>query len=230
MAEFLREEIYSKDGINYHSNKKGLLPTLPYVDDFVRAVLSTEYPLVVVVHEEASSQNRNLYEQLLVAPLLEVLADKLQHGLNAKDGLGVVVPHRAQRAEMQKAFPMLAVRDEVSGKVLGSAVNTIERFQGGERQVILVSATESDRDYLLAAGDFLFDPRRLTVAISRAKQKLVLVASRSIFSLFSPQEEAFNNSQFWKNLLRHTCTEKLWEGEREGQKVEVWGKRGTTVD
>ncbi len=225
MAEFLREEIYSKDGINYHSNKVGLLPTLPYADEFIRAVLDTNYPLVVVVHNEAASQNRNLYEQVLVAPLLEVLSDKEQHGLNSLDGLGVVVPHRAQRAEMQKAFPMLAVVDELSGKVLGSAVDTVERFQGGERQVILVSATESDRDYLLAAGDFLFDPRRLTVAISRAKQKLVLVASHSIFSLFSPEEEAFANSQLWKNLLRHTCNDKLWEGERHGQKVEVWGKR-----
>ncbi len=89
--------------------------------------------------------------------------------------------------------------------------------------MILVSATESDREYLLAASKFLLDPRRLTVALSRAKHKMVLVASRSIFNLFSSDEETFSNAQLWKNLLHRTCTVKLWEGERDGVRVQVWG-------
>jgi hypothetical protein len=105
-------------------------------------------------------------------------------------------------------------------------VDTVERFQGGERTVILVSATESDRAYLLAASEFLLDPRRLTVALSRAKRKMVLVASRNIFSLFSPDEETFANALLWKNLLLRTCTTLLWEGERSGRGVAVWGRRG----
>ncbi|MBA2518922.1 MAG: hypothetical protein H0V24_04605, partial [Chloroflexia bacterium] len=67
------------------------------------------------------------------------------------------------------------------------------------------------------------DPRRLTVALSRAKRKLVLVAARSIFALFSPDEEVFANAQLWKNLLHHTCTVLLWAGEVDGERVEVWG-------
>ncbi|HSH83339.1 MAG TPA: hypothetical protein VLA19_32810, partial [Herpetosiphonaceae bacterium] len=92
---------------------------------------------------------------------------------------------------------------------------------------ILVSATESDRGYLLATDEFLLDPRRLTVALSRAKRKMVLVAARSVFELFSADEETFANSQLWKNLLRRTCTVKLWEGERDGVRVEVWGNQST---
>lgn len=68
----------------------------------------------------------------------------------------------------------------------------------------------------------LLDPRRLTVALSRAKQKMILIASRSIFTLFSPAEETFANSLLWKNLLSRTCTERLWEGQRDGKKVTVW--------
>ena len=47
-----------------------------------------------------------------------------------------------------------------------SAISTVERFQGGERTVILVSATESDPAYLLSSSEFLLDPRRLTVALT----------------------------------------------------------------
>ena len=104
-----------------------------------------------------------------------------------------------------------------------SAIDTVERFQGGERTLILVSATESDRAYLLASCEFLLDPRRLTVALSRAKRKMILVASRSIFSLFSTDEETFTNSLLWKNLLLRTCSTLLWEGKRSGKKVAVWG-------
>ncbi|MDB5313937.1 MAG: superfamily helicase [Gemmataceae bacterium] len=134
-----------------------------------------------------------------------------------------MVPHRAQRAALQQAFPQLCVIDPATGPPARSAVDTVERFQGGERTVVLVSATESDRGYLLASAGFLLDPRRLTVAVSRAKQKMVLVAARSVFELFSPDAETFANALLWKNLLLRTCTTLLWEGDRAGTPVRVWG-------
>jgi hypothetical protein len=56
---------------------------------------------------------------------------------------------------------------------------------------------------------------------------LILVAARSVFDLFSPDEETFANARLWKNLLRRTCTVSLWTGEREGVPVEVWGNAAT---
>jgi len=223
MAEFLRQEVYRHDGIAYHSKKRGVLAAHPTADEMVAAVLHPEYPLVVVVHDEADSQVRNPFEQSLIDPILRALADPARYGLKAEEGLGIVVPHRAQRAALQQAFPELCIMDPASGLPVRSAIDTVERFQGGERTVILVSATESDRAYLLASSQFLLDPRRLTVALSRAKRKMILVASRSIFSLLSPDEETFANALLWKNLLLRTCATLLWEGERAGKRVAVWG-------
>ncbi|MGH2562679.1 MAG: AAA domain-containing protein [Thermomicrobiales bacterium] len=223
MAEFLRREIYRHDGIAYHSNKHEILPETLVVDPFVEAVLRPEHPLVVVVHDEASSQVANPFEQALIAPVLEALATTRGLNLDPRTGLGVVVPHRKQRAALQEAVECLSIRDPATGLIRLSAVNTVERFQGDERTVIVISATESDPDYLLAASEFLLDPRRLTVAASRAKQKLILVAARSVFTLFSADEESLANAHIWKNLLRRTCTVKLWEGNRDGYGVEVWG-------
>jgi hypothetical protein len=58
---------------------------------------------------------------------------------------------------------------------------------------------------------------------------MILVASRSIFSLFSPDEETFANALLWKNLLLRTCTTLLWEGKRDGKVVAVWGGKGETA-
>jgi hypothetical protein len=54
------------------------------------------------------------------------------------------------------------------------------------------------------------------VALSRAKRKLILVTSRSVFSLFSPDEDTFAKSQLWKNMLVRTCMAKLWTGGQAG--------------
>ena len=177
----------------------------------------------MVTHDEADSQVRNPFEQALIELVLRALANPAQYGLDAKNGLGIVVPHRAQRAALQQSFPELCIIDPISGSPKRSAIDTVERFQGGERTVILVSATESDPAYLLESSTFLLDPRRLTVAVSRAKQKMILVASRRIFSLFSPDAEVFANALLWKNLLSQTCSTSLWKGERNGKRVEVWG-------
>jgi hypothetical protein len=226
MAEFLREEVYRHDGIAFHSKRREVLPHHPALDEMVTAVLQPEYPLIVVTHDESESQVRNPFEQALIEPILQTLLDPARHGLEAEEGLGIVVPHRAQRAALRSSFPQLCILDPTSGLPVRSAIDTVERFQGGERTLILVSATESDRAYLQASSEFLLDPRRLTVALSRAKRKMILVASSSIFSLFSTDEETFTNTLIWKNLLLRTCRSLLWEGERAGKKVAVWGGKG----
>jgi hypothetical protein len=49
------------------------------------------------------------------------------------------------------------------------------------------------------------------------------VASRRNSSPFSADEDTFANSLLWKNLLLRTCSALLWEGERCGRRVAVWG-------
>jgi hypothetical protein len=52
---------------------------------------------------------------------------------------------------------------------------------------------------------------------------MILIASRSVFTIFSTDEATYANAQIWKNLLRRTCTHQLWQGDRHGVQVEVWG-------
>ena len=213
MAEFLRREVYQKDGIAYHSTNMEPILLPPNPDLFLTAVLDPTQPLVIVEHDEAASQTRNPFEQRLMSPIIAALSDPFGGRLDAQHGLGVVVPHRAQRAALRSEFPGIA-----------SAIDTVERYQGGEREVILVGATESDPAYIKARAEFLLNPNRAVVALSRAKKKTIVVASRSVFSLHTLDEDIFQAACLWKNLRRVACPEVLWRGEVEGHRVTVWGK------
>ena len=208
MAQFLREAIYAQDGIHYHSNKTKVLPASSHADDFSAAVLAPDHPIILIIHDEAASILENAGENNILRPILDQLTDADLYALDPKDGLGIVVPHRAQRA-------LLA--DE------RWKVDTVERFQGDQRRVMAFSATESDPLYLLHNGGFLLDPRRLCVSLSRAKEKLILVAAKSVFDLVPLDEATFLNAQLWQKLRHEFCTHELWSGEIGGAKVRVLG-------
>jgi len=223
IARFLSDQIYKRyDDLNFYSQRQDVLPALDVDDPFVRAVLSPEHPLTVVLHDESQSQTRNEFECQLLEPVLRILASPPLE-LDVDTGLGVVVPHRMQRMDLREHVPYIVRRDPETGQIVKSAVDTVERFQGDERDVIIVSATESDPAYLLQRSDFILDARRLNVALSRARKKLILLASRSVFDLLPPEEELFEQSLLWKALLRPSYTRLIWAGERHGHSVEVYG-------
>jgi len=225
IAEFLRQQIYRHDGIHYFSQKTALLPAIPSPDPFVRAALDPNHPLTVVIHDEMQSQQRNRFEQTLMQPMLETLA---RAGFDPVDGLGVVVPHTAQRAALRAEIPELSQIDEETGEVVRFAVDTVERFQGAERDAMVVGATESDPLYLLANSKFLLDPRRINVAISRARTN----SSWSVpapYSSFSPPTRTSSKAPSsgrtcWKTPAPCCCG-------RHARRipVQVWGNQSTSV-
>jgi DNA replication ATP-dependent helicase Dna2 len=88
----------------------------------------------------------------------DVVTDFLTAGLDPAE-VGVIAPFRAQVAEIGRRVP-----DDV-------AVDTVDRFQGSSKEVIVVSfvATET------LDSPIFEDYRRVNVALTRAKKSLVLV-------------------------------------------------------
>ena len=208
IADFLRRHVYEADGVNFRSANRERLAAPEVAPDWLRAVFAPEHSLVIVEHDEAGSQQSNEYEAGLVEEIARAAADQL--GLDARTGVGVVVPHRAQKALLQKRLPRLA-----------EAIDTVERFQGGERDLIILSATVSDREFAQGESSFLLEPRRLTVAVSRPRRKLVVVASRAVFDLIPTDLDDYERGALWK-YLRHECAATtLWQGELRGHRVFV---------
>lgn len=213
LAAFLATHIYRRDGIAFHSQREDVLASVPSdADPYIWAALRSDYPTVIIEHNEADSQQYNRLEEELAAPLIAAAEDL---GLNGAEGIGIVVPHRAQKVALRQRFPTLAAAD---------AIDTVERFQGGERDLIIVSATASDPSYVLAEAGFLLNLNRLNVAISRPKRKLIVIASSTIFRLLTDDLDLFDDAMLWKHLRYDPLLTPLWEGRRAGHTVRMFGR------
>jgi superfamily I DNA and/or RNA helicase len=118
-------------------------------------------PLVMVPVDSASDGRTNPAEAGAVETLVRRYRE--QFAVPA-EGIGVVSPFRAQVVLLRKRL-----------HDTGVTVDTVERFQGGERDIMILSLVRAE------AGGFVFDEHRLNVAITRARRKLVLVAHPNLF-------------------------------------------------
>ena len=111
----------------------------------------------------------------------EVVAGLLARGI-AEQEIGIIAPFRAQVANLRRhlfrddetiGWEALAYDTQLS-------VDTVDRFQGGERSVIIMSfATTITPEVNSQLRDHLINPNRLNVALTRAQKKLILVGNAS---------------------------------------------------
>ena len=108
-----------------------------------------------------------------------VVAGLLARGVDEGD-IGIIAPYRAQVANLRRH---LFADDEESGwRALSPttrlSVDTVDRFQGGERSIIIISfATSVAPPAESQLRDHLTDQHRLNVALTRAQRKLILIGN-----------------------------------------------------
>lgn len=124
---------------------------------------------VIVNHE-----GNRAYSDEEADEIAALIGEMLACGL-APEEIGVVVPFRAQAARIRSLlrFQRFANLPEIRNLT----VDTVDRFQGQEREAMIVSFVASDEDFLNRVGSFLIYPQRLNVAVTRARTKVLLVHS-----------------------------------------------------
>lgn len=111
---------------------------------------------------------------------LTQLAISLGVQYKAKDfpSIAVISPYKQQvitlKELLEHAPELQPYRDKI-------AVNTIDSFQGQERDVVYISLTRSNTDNKIG---FLSDIRRMNVAMTRARKKLIVIGDSSTLSAF----------------------------------------------
>ncbi len=95
---------------------------------------------------------------------------------DANQSIGVIVPYRNQIAMVKKELEKLG--DEI---LAGISIDTVERYQGSERDVIIYSTTIK-KEYQVGfltnnvfEEDGMMIDRKLNVAITRAREQLILI-------------------------------------------------------
>jgi DNA replication ATP-dependent helicase Dna2 len=105
--------------------------------------------------------------------VVELILALLDHEIPPAE-IGVVVPYRAQ-SRLIRSLLRRNIGDETIWTQI--IVDTVERMQGQEREVVLVSFATSAPAFAAQMADFLFQPQRLNVAVTRPRTKLILVGS-----------------------------------------------------
>jgi ATP-dependent RNA/DNA helicase IGHMBP2 len=125
--------------------------------------------------ESVGSSFTNIGERILVAKIIRSVL--FENGELRPSDIAVITPYAAQKK---------IIRDhivEIEGKQsLNIEVDTMDAFQGSERSVVIIDLMRSQGNTI----GFIGDERRSKVALSRAKDLLVIVGNMATMLSNSP--------------------------------------------
>lgn len=166
----------------------GLLKAAPEVADRLISPLDTaltwidtaEIPDNDLLNNPDQSEKRthtgsitNAQEARLVIHLLRDYIDMLtpQKIENERTTFGIITPYRGQARLLRRLLRLQHYFRRLRRSI---TVGTVDGFQGQERDVIVISLVRSNDDGSIG---FLRDLRRMNVAITRARMKLIIVGN-----------------------------------------------------
>lgn len=163
-----------------------------------RTVLPLEYPLVWMdtsalgFEEEENSYTQSRLNTAEARLLVQTLCRYVQRAgtdrlLEARTDFGIISPYKSQvhllRRLVRASGLLKPLRKFIS-------IDTVDGFQGQERDVIFISMVRGNDEGRIG---FLNDLRRMNVAITRARMKLVVFGDAATLS----------HTEFYRRLVAH---------------------------
>ena len=99
----------------------------------------------------------------------DLLIKYLSSNISLHQSIGIIAPYKAQIEKIRHLVMNTPALDNVRENI---SVNTVDAFQGQERDVIYISLTRSNEKNEIG---FLKEYRRMNVAMTRARTKLVIL-------------------------------------------------------
>jgi uncharacterized protein len=191
MARFETELFYYRDNITLMSDAPAeLIPDVrdQSLPEWLSAALDPHTRVTVLLHDDNVYTKDSPIEAFLTEQLLGPLPVVREGPTDDELTAGVVVPFRLMRRGLQNRLDL--------------TVDTVERFQGGERDVMVLAMTAGNQGYVNQLADFLLDANRFNVGASRMKRKLFLIVSKSLFRAVSSNPQKYEQQKAWKQLYQ----------------------------
>jgi len=163
--------------------------------------------VVLATYSGIRATARNAFEARLVARIARMArAGMMDPATGARytpealrsHGLAVISPHRAQNSAILGELTAAGwPREELP------VVDTVERMQGNERELILVSYAVADPEYVDREAEFLLNPNRFNVSITRPRAKLVVFVSDDILRAVPADEQVMTEARAIKGYPGH---------------------------
>ncbi|GAC1617153.1 MAG: hypothetical protein NVS4B11_06010 [Ktedonobacteraceae bacterium] len=183
ISHFASTVFYEKQLIAHESAANRRLHITPTTrpmrqeSEAIARAITPEFPLVfldVRGAQDNSALKASNAEALIVRDIVRGLLDR---GIK-EEAIGIIAPYRAQVANIRRTLFEDDTRSEWTGLPINTplSVDTVDRFQGGERSIIIISfATTSEPEINSLRREFLTNGNRLNVALTRAQHKMILV-------------------------------------------------------
>lgn len=191
---------FYRGGLQAHERNAAARLRLIHPGNHFDDILDPAHPMVAVVTPPGEAIRLNVEEADWVVNLL---AELVERGVKLAD-IGVVTPYRHQARAMRQ---QLYRRPEFAAHDPGSCtVDTVERMQGQERDVIICTMTASNPAYIANQSAFLYQRERLNVTVTRARTKFIWVVSEAFFPADVLDPDFAEDVAFFRTL-REACRE-----------------------
>lgn len=183
----MHEALMTFPNFYYYENKLSLLPdskrqTATYF--FTKTGDNTNYLqkrkiFLETPEDQDVNWKTNIHEALQCVDVLKHLLILYQvNGMNmSTDSIGIITPYRAQIALIRKCMEVLP--EQFTNLI---TVDTVERYQGGARDIIIMSFCVNrinQLDSLVSLSHEGID-RKLNVMLTRAKEQIILIGNKNL--------------------------------------------------
>ncbi len=192
LAEWPSATFYSNRLSCRHDRRLALSPSpqLPALHaDPAACLVACENPQRATVRSDPEAQ--------LAA---EIVREAVRCGLEP-ERIGVITPFRAQAARIRQVLGIRQAACDLRRRVV---VDTVERYQGQERDLVIVTLAATDARFIRLRADFLFQSERWNVAVTRARLKTVVIASPQLMETASSlADDGHAGASCFTSLIEH---------------------------
>lgn len=140
------------------------------ISPWLKEVLDPDLPVTFINTDMLpafeSKENKTIKNPMEAYIIAKVTEELLRHGIQGED-IGIITPYNSQVDLIQHAVGMSSSVE----------IHTIDKYQGRDKDCIVVSFVRSSKNPRNCCSSLLGDWHRINVALTRAKKKLIMVGS-----------------------------------------------------